>query len=126
MHSRILAVNVVAVVVVSVANVVKAVVTSAVNAVKVAVVMVVVLAANVVKAALRVVIPAADRLRSVLGVIEPLAGNGVNMAVGKAQYGDVLHINSVSFMSALYRSCLGFKMRGVFQRAPSIFRQAFM
>ena len=77
-------------------------------------------------AALRVVIPAADRLRAVLGVIEPLAGNGVNMAVGKAQYGDVLHINSVSFMSALYRSCLGFKMRSVFQRAPSIFRQAFM
>lgn len=55
MHSRILAVSVVAVVVVSVANVVKAVVTSAVNAVKGVVVMGVVLAANVVKAAHRVV-----------------------------------------------------------------------
>lgn len=55
MHSRILAVSVVAVVVVSVANVVKAVVTSAVNAVKGGVVMGVVLAANVVKAAHRVV-----------------------------------------------------------------------
>ena len=50
-----LAASVVKAAVASVANVVKAVVTSAVNAVKVAVVMVVVLAANVVKAVRRVV-----------------------------------------------------------------------